>query len=67
MEDFIHSLGDAAVINTLDAIYCRIEMDDAGKNNTTFTYHCGLFRFLRMPFGLKNAAAMSQQAFDIIL
>ena len=40
-------------------------MEDRDK--TTFASHCGLYRFLRMPFGLNNSPATFQRAVEIIL
>ena len=37
------------------------------KEAGAFTSHTGLFRFLRLPFGLVNAPASFQRALDIIL
>lgn len=34
---------------------------------TAFASHCGLYRFIQMPFGLRNASATFQWAVDIIL
>ncbi|CDF37529.1 unnamed protein product [Chondrus crispus] len=61
---------------TLNAVTVRdsyplLRMDECinslGDATTTFASHCGLYRFLRMPFGLKNAPATFQRAVDIIL
>ena len=69
MDECIDSLGDAQLFSTLDANsgYWQIEMAEEDKNKTAFTTHYGLFRYLRMPFGLKNAPATFQRAIDIIL
>ena len=47
--------------------YWQIEMDEASKDLTSFVSHHGLFRYKRMPFGLKNAPYTFQRAMDIIL
>ena len=69
MDECIDSLGEATIFSTLDCNsgYWQIEIDDRDKDKTTFTSHSGLFRFLRMPFGLRNAPATFQRAVDIIL
>ena len=69
MDEYIDSLGEATVFTTLDCNsgYWQIEMDERDRDKTTFTSHAGLYRFMRMPFGLKNAPATFQRAVDIIL
>ena len=37
------------------------------KEKTAFISHCGIYQWLRMPFGLKNAPGTFQRATDIIL
>lgn len=69
MDECIDSLGQATIFTTLDANsgYWQIEIDDDGRDKTSFTSHHGLFRFKRMPFGLKNAPGTSQRVVDVIL
>ena len=69
MDECIDSLGDATLFTTLDANsgYWQVEIDPADRDKTTFTSHFGLYRFLRMPFGLRNAPATFQRAMDVIL
>ena len=69
MDECIDSLGEATIFTTLDCNdgYWQVPVADADKDKTTFTSHSGLYRFLRMPFGLKNAPATFQRAVDIIL
>ena len=69
MDECIDSLGDAVIFSTLDCNsgYWKIPMSDEDRDKTAFVSHCGLFRWLRMPFGLKNAPGTFQRAADVIL
>ena len=69
MDECIDSLGDATIFTTLDCSsgYWQVEIDERDRDKTTFTSHGGLYRFVRMPFGLKNAPETFQRAVDIIL
>ena len=69
MDECIDSLGDATVFTTLDCHsgYWPLEIAEEDRDKTTFASHCGLYRFLRMPFGFKNSPATFQRAVDIIL
>jgi Reverse transcriptase (RNA-dependent DNA polymerase) len=59
MDECIDSLGDARVFSTLDCNsgYWQIPVNPGDREKTTFTSHEGLYKFLRMPFGLRNAPA----------
>ena len=69
MDECIDSLGDATVFTKLDGNsgYWQVEIAEDDRDKTTFASHSGLYRFLRMLFGLKNAPATFQRAVDIIL
>ena len=69
MDECIDSLGDAVVFTTLDCNsgYWQIPVHPKDRDKTTFTSHYGIYRFLRLPFGLRNAPATFQRAIDIIL
>ena len=69
MDECIDSLEEAAIFTTLDCNsgYWQIPVDPADRDKTTFTSHYGIYRFIRLPFGLRNAPGAFQRAVDIIL
>jgi len=69
MDDCLDSLEDSTVFSTLDcnAGYWQIPKAADDRDKTTFSSHTGLFRFVRLPFGLVNVPASFQRALDIIL
>jgi hypothetical protein len=69
MDECIDSQVEAAIFTTLDCNsgYWQIPVDPTDRDKTTFTSHCGIYRFIRLPFGLRNAPGTFQRAVDIIL
>ena len=69
IDECIHSFDDATVFVTLDCStgYWQVEVAEEDRDKITFASHSGLYRFLCIPFGLKNAPAIFQRAVDIIL
>ena len=69
MDECIDSLGDAVIFSTLDCNsgYWQIPMAEEERDKTAFISHYDLYRWLRMPFGLKNAPGTFQRAADVIL
>jgi len=61
-------LGDAMVFSTMECIagYWQIPVAAEDREKTTLTSHTGLFRFLRLTFGLVSAPASFQRASEII-
>ena len=69
MDDSIDSLGDARVFTTMDALwgYWQVPVAKKDRDKTTFVSRMGIFRYKRMPFGLRNAPATFQRTLDVIL
>jgi Reverse transcriptase (RNA-dependent DNA polymerase) len=69
LDECIDSHGVAIVFSTLDANYdyWQVSIRPEDRDMTTFTCHVGIFRFKRMPFGLRNAPSTFQRAMDVIL
>lgn len=61
-------MGKVAILSTLDtnSWYWQIEIEDSNKNKTTYTWHRGLYRFIRMTFELCNAPGPFQRTMDVI-
>lgn len=61
MEECITAFDKAHIFSTMDANggYRQLEFNQAVREKTHFTSHHGLYQFITMPFGLKNAPARS--------
>lgn len=59
MDESIDALGSANGFKVMDGYsgYSQIKVDEEDEEKTTFTYHDGLHRYVRMPFVLKNIRA----------
>lgn len=57
MDECTDSLGEATVSSILGANngYWRVEIEEEDRYKTVFTFHHGIYRFVRIPFSLNNA------------
>ena len=69
ISDILDKLGKCQYFSTLDLAsgFHQIEMDPEDVKKTAFSVENGLYEFLRMPFGLRNAPATFQRLMDNIL
>jgi hypothetical protein len=66
VDELFNVIGDATCFSTCDlrAGFHQIPVDDASRDYTAFWWKNQVWRWRRMPFGLKNASAKFQQVMD---
>ena len=69
LPDILDRVGHATTLSKIDLTsgFHQITMDPEAKDLTTFLTPKGKFRFLKMPFGLKNAPSHFQRVMERVL
>jgi hypothetical protein len=70
IEDVLRKLRSAKFISTIDLKngYWQVPLEPSSMEKTAFTVPGrGLFQFVIMPFGLRNAPAIFQRLLDMVL
>jgi Reverse transcriptase (RNA-dependent DNA polymerase) len=63
------SIREATIFTTLDASrgFWQVPVDPKNRSKTAFATRLGVYEFLRVSFGLRNASSTFQRQIDIIL
>lgn len=64
MDDIIQRVVGTSLLSLLDG-YNQVLVDADDEDKTTFTTHWCTFKYVKMPFGLKNVGDTFQRAMDI--
>ena len=69
LPQILNDIGHAAVLSKIDLTsgFHQIQIDKPSRDLTTFLSPRGKFRFVRMPFGLKNAPSHFQRIMEKVL
>ena len=69
IHDCTSRLANAAIFSKIDLVkgYHQIPMKKGHESKTAIVTPFGLFEFLRMPFGLKNAEQTFQRMMDVVM
>uniref|UniRef100_H3G554 Reverse transcriptase domain-containing protein n=1 Tax=Phytophthora ramorum TaxID=164328 RepID=H3G554_PHYRM len=69
IDETLEALGGAQLFTTLDlrSGYWQISVAPEDRDKTAFTTKQGLYRFIRMPFGLMNAPSTFQRMMNGVL
>ncbi|CDW58685.1 Gag Pol polyprotein [Trichuris trichiura] len=68
-EDIFSTLNGGTVFSQIDFsdAYLQIEVSEESRELLTLNTHCGLYRYNRLPFGVKSAPGIFQQIMDTLI
>lgn len=66
IDDLLHEARSSPYMTTMDlrSGYWQIEVNEEDRDKTAFITPMGMFQFIKMPFGLRNAPATFQRLMD---
>ena len=69
IDDILDTLGGNKYFTSLDSAsgYWQVSMNEESAPKSAFVIHCGLFEFVRMPFGMCNTAVTFQRLIEVVL
>jgi hypothetical protein len=69
IEELIHDINGSTVFSKIDltAGYHQLELHPSSRYITTFSTHCGLFRYKRLNFGVNAAAELFQHTIQSLI
>ena len=66
LEDLTSKLAGGVKFTSIDFshAYTQLQLESDSKNFTTINTHCGLFRYLRLPFGISSCPQIFQRTIE---
>ena len=69
IDELFASLSGGTVFSTLDLshAYNQLQLDETAQEMTTINTHKGLYKYMRLPFGVASAPAIFQRTMETLL